>query len=202
MQPIDPTVLAQIAKGAYTSTQLLLFDLVEGLYGFWGGHGPLSVSGVQYVGAGSLIDVSVLSLGADLAASPITVRLRAVPESALTEDILASIDNYGYKNRPVHLSLAYFDPVTGAMVTSLQWWQGFIDLIEHERTVGGDYALVAHLEPLSLDHARLGYRMRSDVDQKLIDPTDRFFEHAAVTATQTLPYGRKEDGTSSTDFRG
>lgn len=198
MQNIDPTILAQIAKGAYASTVLLLFDLPEGMFGFWGGHGPLTVNGVDYVGAGSLIEVSALNLGTDLSASPITVRLRAVAETALTLDVLATIDNYAYKNRPAHITLAYFDRVTGSMVTAIQWWQGYIDLIDHEQTVGADYALVAHLEPKSLDHSRIGYRMRSDTDQKLIDPTDRFFEHAAVTAVQNLPYGRKPDNAPGT----
>jgi hypothetical protein len=193
MQNIDATILAKIASGAYVNAMLLLFDLPEGFFGFWSGIGKLTISGIDYVGAGSLIEVAQLNMGTDLSASPITVRLRAVPETALTLDVLATIDNYAYKNRPAHLTLAYFDPVTGALVTAIQWWQGFIDVIEHDQTVGGEYALIAHLEPLSLDHSRTGYRMRSDTDQRLIDPADRFFEHAAITAQQNLPYGRKSD---------
>jgi hypothetical protein len=200
MQAIDPTILAQIAKGAYASTHLLLFDLVEGLFGFWGGYGPITVNSIPYVGAGSLIEISQINLGSDLAASPLTVTLRALPETALTPDILASIDSYGYKNRPAHLLLAYFDPVAGSIVTAIQWWQGYIDKIEHQQTVGGEYTLSAMLEPLSLDHARIGYRMRSDADQKLIDPTDRFFEHAALVLTEKLPYGRKENGAGPQAF--
>lgn len=197
MKDIDPALLAQIAKGAYAHTLLLLFDLPEGLFGFWNGYGTLTVNGISYVGAGSLIEVSQVQMGTDLSASPITVRLRAVPETALSPDVLASIDNYAYKNRPAHLSLAYFDRVNGTVVTAIQWWQGFIDLIDHDETVGGEYTLTAHLEPMSLDHSRTGYRMRSDADQKLIDPNDRFFEHAGITAQQRIPYGRKEDGTGS-----
>lgn len=196
MQDIDPAVLAQIAKGAYTSTHLLLFDFVEGLYGFWGGHGPVTVNGVTYVGAGSLIEVSQVNLGSDLAASPLTVAVRALPETALSPDVLATIDNYGYKNRPAHLSLAYFDPVAGTIVTAFQWWQGYVDTIEHNQTVGGEYSLIAHLEPLSLDHSRVGYRLRSDADQRLIDPADRFFEHAGTTAVMKIQYGRSQWGTA------
>jgi len=196
VQDIDPAVLAQIAKGAYTSTHLLLFELDEGLYGFWGGHGPITVNSITYQGAGSLIEISQLNLGSDLAASPLTVTLRAVPETALTPDVLATIDDYGYKNKPAHLMLAYFDPVAGVIVTAFQWWQGYIDTIEHNQTVGGEYTLIAHLEPLSLDHSRVGYRMRSDSDQRLIDPNDRFFEHAGTTATMKIQYGRSIYGTA------
>lgn len=196
MQDIDPTVLANIAKGAYTSTHLLLFDFVEGLFGFWGGHGPVTVNAITYQGAGSLIEIQQINMGGDLAASPLTVTLRALPETALTPDVLATIDSYGYKNRPAHLSLAYFDPLAGTIVTVLQWWQGYVDTIEHNQTVGGEYTLIAHLEPLSLDHARIGYRMRSDADQRLIDPIDRFFEHAGTTATLRFQYGRSQHGTA------
>ena len=199
MQNIDPGVLDQIAKGAYAHTLLLLFDLPEGLFGFWGGYGTLTVNSIPYVGAGSLIEIQPVNMGTDLSASPLVVKLRAVPETELTPDVLATIDNYAYKNRPAHLTLAYFDRVTGGMVTAIQWWQGYIDLISHDQVIGGEYSLTAHLEPMSLDHARTGYRMRSDADQKLIDPADRFFEHAATTATQNIPYGRKEDGTSGRD---
>lgn len=196
MQDIDPTILSQIAKGAYVSTHLLLFDFPEGLFGFWGGHGPVTVSGITYQGAGSLIEIAQLNMGSDLSASPLTVTLRAVAETALTPDVLATIDSYGYKNRPAHLSLAYFDPVAGIVVTVIQWWQGYVDTIEHNQTVGGAYSLTAHLEPLSLDHARIGYRIRSDSDQRLIDPSDRFFEHAGTVATMRIQYGRSAAGTA------
>jgi len=196
-RPLDPTILADIAAGRYANTLLLLFDLTEGLYGFWPGFGTLTVNSVPYVGAGSLIELAQLDMGSDLSASPITIKLRSVPEAALSPDILPTIDNYAYKNRPVHITLAYFDRATGALVTAIQWWQGYIDQIEHDQTVGGEYALIAHCEPASLDHSRIGYRMRSDTDQKLIDPADRFFEHAAITALQQIPYGRTDDGTSA-----
>jgi hypothetical protein len=202
VQNIDPTILANIAQGAYASTTLLLFNLPEGMFGFWGGYGTINVNGIDYVGAGTLIEIAQLNMGTDLSASPITCRLRAVPETELTPDVLASIDDYAYKNRPAHLTLAYFDRVSGVLVTAIQWWQGFIDVIEHDQTVGGEYVLTARLEPLSLDHSRTGYRMRSDTDQRLIDPVDRFFEHAAITAMQSIPYGRKEDGTSDSQGLG
>jgi hypothetical protein len=94
------------------------------------------------------------------------------------------------------LSLAYFDPVAGIIVAVFQWWRGYVDTIEHTQTVGCEYTLIAHLEPMSLDHSRVGYRMRSDADQRLIDPNDRFFEHAGTTAVMKLQYGRSIYGTA------
>lgn len=187
---IDSGTLAQIEQGAYPHNWLLLFDLPSGLYGFHLGHGPLEVNGQLYVGAGSLIGIEAIGAGIDLAASPLRVTLRAVPESALTPDVLATVDNEAYKNRPVTLSLAYFNRATGAVANVYRWWSGYVDTIQHNEQIGGEYVLTATLEPRSLDHSRRGFRMRSDADQKLLDPTDRFFEHAATTPSEELPYGR------------
>ena len=198
MRNIGTETLEAISRGDYANTWLVAFDLLEGIFGFWAGHGTLNFTGLDYVGAGSLITIEQLDMGVELAASAVTVSLRAVPESALSPDVLATIDNYGYKNRPVYLHLAYFNPQTGAIIAAYLWWQGYIDIIDHEEQVGGEYRLVARLEPRSLDHSRIGYRMRSDLDQRLIDPTDRFFEHAAVVGLESLPYGRAPDGTSAT----
>ena len=198
MIPIALPTLEAIGRGEYANTLLLLFDLPEGQFGFWPGIGTLNVGGFDYVGAGSLLTIEQIQTGVDISASPLNVTLRAVPvvtpegDTPLSPDVLATIDNYAYKNRPARLSYAWFNPATGALVTVVLWWQGYIDTIEHNEVVGGDYALVARLEPVSLDHSRIGYRMRSDTDQKLIDPTDKFFEHAAVTGTEEIKYGASD----------
>lgn len=190
---IDATTLGTIQSGGYPRTNLLLFDLAGVLYGFWSGAGTLNVSGVDYVGSGSLIQVEALSAGVELSASPLQVTLRSVPETALSPDVLATIDDEAYKNAPAYLSRAYFNRDTGMPVNVFRLWRGYVDIVRHEWTVGGDYILTGMLEPRSLDHSRRGVRTRSDADQKLLDPTDRFFEHAATVVTEKLPYGRKGD---------
>src|SRR5262245_33428438 len=138
MRTIDITTLETIGRGDYAHTWLLLFDFPEGLFGFWGGAGTLTLAGQPYTGAGSLIEIAQLDMGSELAASPLTVSLRALPETALSPDVLATIDNYAYKNRPVTLSLVYFNPSTGAVATAFTWWQGYVDVIDHQETVAGE----------------------------------------------------------------
>lgn len=202
MRTIDLATLETIGRGEYAHTWLLAFDIPDGsppvstTFGFWPGAGIITVSGVDYVGAGSLISIEQIDMGVDLSASPLTVSLRAVSEN-LTPDVLATIDDYAYKNRPARLSLAYFNPLTGALITTFLWWQGYIDVVSHEEQIGGDYILRATLEPKSLDHSRIGHRMRSDTDQKLIDATDLFFEHAATVASEEIKYGGSNTLSSS-----
>lgn len=194
MRSIDSTTAAAIGRGDYIVQWTLLFDIGGTLYGLWGGAGPLTVDGIAYTGAGTLLEFEAADAGLGLSASPITIRLRAQPDSALTPDLLGTIDQYAYKNAPARLSLVYFSRDTGTIVTVLPWWRGYVDVIEHERVAGGDYALVARLEPRSLDHSRTGARMNSDADQRLLDPVDAFFEHAARVPQEKLPYGRASVG--------
>lgn len=198
MQDIDPDILAAIDAGDYPSAELILFDLVSGLYGFWPGKGPLTVDGVVYVGAGSLLELLAVDEGVDLSASALSVKLRAVPEAPLSPDILATIDDETYKGRPVTISTAYFDRITGDIVTVVRMWAGYVDFIDHEGTIGADYTLVGRLEPRSLDHSRRGIRVRGDADQRLLDPDDAFFEHAATTPSEILPYGKATAAPGST----
>jgi hypothetical protein len=205
MRTISSGDLDNLHLGNYITTWLLLLDWPTGLTGFWPGYGSITVGGQIYNGAGSLLTVEQIDLGSELNASPLNVFLRAVPNTALSPDILAQVDDYVYKNRPAYLDLAWFLRSSGAIVNNVRWWQGYIDTIEHDETIGGEYVLVARLEPASLDHSRIGYRMRSDKDQKLFDPNDRFFEHAALTPTEELSYGKSSaspGGSTATTWRG
>lgn len=208
MRTISADTLESIKRGDFAHTWLIDFNLPEGIFGFWPGTGNLVVSGITYVGAGSLLSIDQIDMGVDLSSSPLSVSLRAVPDTSLSPDLLASIDDYSYKNRPARLHLAYFSPSTGDAITVILWWQGYIDVVNHQEQIGGEYVLLATLEPRSLDHSRIGYRMRSDTDQKLIDATDLFFEHAATTGTEEIKYGgantlgsnsisKRQPGTSS-----
>lgn len=185
--------LDNIHAGKYVHNWFILFEFPSGLYGFHMGSGTYNLEGQDYHGAGSVLEMEQMDSGVDLSASPILLRMRANPEAGLTVDVLASVDNEQYKNAPVSLTLVYFDPAVGEPVLVLPWWRGKVDKIPHKHVPGGEYALEATLEPVSLDHSRRGFRMRSDADQKLIDPTDRFFEHSATVMTEDLPYGRKSN---------
>lgn len=197
MRAISTADLGNLAKGNFITTWLLLLDWPTGLLGFWPGYGDISVGGQVYHGTGSLLSIEQINLGLELTASPVNVSLRAVPNTALSPDILAHIDDYIYKNRAAYLDLAWFSKTTGALLQHVRWWQGYIDTIEHNETIGGDYTLTGRLEPASLDHSRIGYRMRSDVDQKMLDPADRFFEHAALVPTEDIDYGKAAAGATT-----
>lgn len=190
---ISTEELANIQSGIYAHNWFILFEFPSGLYGFHLGSGAYELSGITYYGGGSVLTIEQMDTSLDLSASPITIKLRSVPEVGLSPDVLASVDDENYKNAPVSMTLVYFNTETGAPAIVETWWRGKVDKIPLHEDPGGESYLLAHLEPMSLDHSRLGFRVRSDADQKMIDPDDRFYEHAALIQHEDLPYGRKNE---------
>lgn len=182
--------LAALAAGRLVERGLLLFDFPSGLYGFWTGAGPITIEGQTYTGAGSLIEVDSIGSSAGLSAVPLVLRLTAVPSSDLSPDVLASIEQEQYHQRPITISTAYFDPDTRGLIAVERVYRGYIDQITHQLQAGGGAVLEAHCESRSLDHARTGFRRRSDADQRRIDAADASFEHAAVVGSVDIYWGR------------
>jgi hypothetical protein len=177
--------------GTLAAANALIINLPSGDYGFWTGTGNLTVNGIDCVGSGSLLEVISFAGNLGIDATQIKVRLRAIPDTDLTPDILATIEAEAYKNAPVSIYLLVFTPQTGALLRSYRQWRGFIDTITHEATVHGEYALLANLESKALDHARAGVRSRTDADQRLLDPNDGGLKNVAVVGEQTIFFGRK-----------
>lgn len=190
MKTFDSNTLALLASGRAVARDLMLIDLASGLYGFWTGVGVLTYQSIDYVGAGTLIQLEPYAAVADLSAVPLVARLKAVPDSALSPDVLATIESEQYHQRPVVSSRSYIDPDTRAVLSVERCYRGYIDRIEHEDQVGGGAVLVAYLESKARDHTKTGYRMRSDTDQRRINANDGGLRHAAVAATQEIVWGR------------
>lgn len=191
MRIINPAALATLAAGRAVSRLLLIFDLPSGTYGFWDGIGLLTYAGRDYVGAGKLLAIDDLELSGGLAPAPVTLQLSAMPEAGLTVDVLATIEDEQYHQRPCTMSRAYFDPDTRALISVERIYRGYIDQIEHAEQVGGGAALVCSLESRSRDHTRVGHRVRGDADQRRIAADDGFFRHAATAGTQKIIWGRR-----------
>ncbi len=181
-----------VDAGAVVDRGMVLFDFPSGLWGFWTGTGPFTWSGVTFTGAGRLIALDPVEQVSDLSAVPVTLRLSSVPDSALTPDLLATIEAEQYHQRPATLYTAYFDPETRALLDVVLEYRGEVDRIVHERRVGGEAVLRVMLESRSRDHPRRGWRMRSDADQREIDPDDGFFRFVNSTAEERVLFGRSD----------
>lgn len=191
-----------MAKALGTSTQnaidagdvidrgLIKLELGSGTYGFWTGLGDYSYGGVTYEGAGSLIEVSALPSTVAGTALSVEVRLSAIANTELTNDILATIYDEEYSQKPVTIYTAYFSASTGTLLSVVTEFAGFIDAVNYDEEVGGEAVLIGSLESLARDFTRVGYRRRSQADQWTIDPNDGSLRHVSQAATQKIFWGR------------
>jgi hypothetical protein len=186
----DSPTLDLLASGRCAKRDMILLDFAGTLYGFWSGIGTILYQSVTYIGAGRLISIEPIDASIDLSAQPITLKLSSVPDSALTPDVLASIESYPWHQAPVVLSVAYIDPDTRSLVSVHRVSRRRLDTLEHVITAGGEAVLMGRLEPVTFDNAGRGYRMSGDADQRLLDSDDAFFSFAATAGQQTIYWGR------------
>src|SRR5215207_6966463 len=191
---------AALDAGRVADRRLILFDLASGLYGFHSGLGPFTYNGVTYVGSGSLISIEGVRQSSDLSSVQVTARLTSIPNSALTPDVLSTIEAETYHQRPAEILTAYFNPDTWALLSVELEYRGYVDRIVHGDQVNGESYIEAHLESRFRDHQRRGYRVRSLLDQQRIDPSDTGLRHVtAVTSTPVL-FGRTDPAVAATQY--
>lgn len=189
---IAPATQAALDAGAIVDRGMILFDLGSGLYGFWTGAGPFVHNGVTYVGAGSLIEVDGVRQTSGLESVGLVARLTAIENSELTPDVLATIEQEVYHQRPCTIMTTYFDAGTLALLSVEVKYRGIIDRILHTESIGGQAALEVYLESRTRDHQRTGYRRRGDVDQRRLNPLDDSMRHVAIVATERVLFGRSD----------
>jgi hypothetical protein len=170
---------------------MLLFDLGSGLYGFHTGFGPFDYNSVTYVGAGQLIAVEDYTQTQGLSAQSLVISLTSVPDSTITPNLLATIENEVYHQRPVTVMTAYFDADTSNLLSVEIEYRGYIDQLVHKTTIAGEARIEAHCESKFRDLSRTGYRKRSDEDQRRILSTDNGLRHVNVVATERVTFGRQ-----------
>lgn len=189
---LNSTTVAALEDGRIKTRGMIRFDLGSGSYGFWTGVGPFAYAGLTYVGAGSLIEVEGLEQSSGLQSVSITARLTSVPNSDLTPDILATIENEVYHQKPVTIYTAYFDPDTSALMSVEIEYRGYIDQIVHKWTAAGEAVIEGHFESKFRDLSRSGYRVRSDADQKRLLSNDNSLRHVSTVASERILFGRTQ----------
>jgi hypothetical protein len=166
-----------LEEGRIAIRSLIRISLPSGTIGFWNGVGTLTYESVDYVQNHFLrIDEPVFTTGTS--ANEFLIEMPESADFGITPDILASIEEEDYKNAPILVSDAYFDPDTRALLHVEPMLSGYVDYIDHSFD-GTEFKLVGHLESSAIDNHREGYRGANHEDQQLVSPGDTFFEHAA-----------------------
>lgn len=189
---IDADTLAQLRAGRVARTELILFDFPAptGQVGFFSGVGTFTWEGITFQGAGTLFELSAVGGSSEGAAVPLTIRLNGDARSGLDASVLAQIETVQYRGRPCFVWRAYLHPDSYALISVESVFRGKIDTISHTITEGGDAFLECSVESNAIDLGRSGYRVRTDIDQRLIDPSDGSLAHVQTTATQKIDWSK------------
>jgi hypothetical protein len=118
------------------------------------------------------------------AAQNITLTLSGIdPETA------ALLDATGLGSAPAVLWRLIFDQAGITLLDAQVWQRGRLDTILREEEIGAAAAIRAQIESPAKGLGRRGARMRSDADQRLIDPADGFFKNVSYAGEKTLYWG-------------
>jgi hypothetical protein len=193
MKSFNSTTMAAMTAGHIAKRDMIMFDFTassQGLFGFWTGQGVLTYNGLDYIGAGRLMQFDSIGSASDLSAVAITARLSSVPDTDLTPDLLSTIEGYAWHQSPVIISRAYIDIDTRAVLSVERIFRGYFDKLEHAEQIGSAYTLVAYFESKARDHLKSGFRVRGDADQRRVNVNDNSLQYVAVAGSQTINWGR------------
>lgn len=163
----------------------------------WSGWHELTFDGRTFdpVGDRGLVQVSGGALGD--AAQNITLTL-----SGIDPETLALLDAADLSGAPAVLWRLIFDQSGNTLLDFHVWARGRLDTIERDEEIGGTAAITAQLETAAKGLGRRGARMRSDADQRLVDPADGFFKNISFAGEKTLYWGGRRPSRAGTALPG
>lgn len=189
MITLPSSVLTLLDAGKISVRGLMRFDFGTGTYGFTTSIQPIVYNGLTYQ-PGGVIKVSDFADSIGLAAQQFTISLSTSPDDTLTPAVLQTIENEDYRDRPVTIYDAFFDPATGALLFVQAVRRGYVDTIDHIDTQDTGYSISANCETRALDYTRTNGRKRTDLDQKRRNPGDTWFLHSSMRGREIVYWGR------------
>jgi len=168
---VRPIVLVQCA-----------FD--SGNLNLWNGIGNLTVDSVDYVGAGTLLQITQVAESAELSANGITVLL-----SGVTDPLISKARDEDYQGRELKVLLGAMDASNGVVSDPVIVFSGFMDTMVLND--GGDTATIAvTVENRLIEFERSRVRRYTAEDQKIDYPNDKGLEFVAEIAEKEIVWGR------------
>lgn len=189
MKLVDPATQATFDDGRVIRRSAILFQFPSGNHGFWTGIGPEVWNTITFIGSGSLIEVSAVTENTKIAATQVTATLRAIPNTDLTPDRLATIESEDYAQRLVTIYDMFFAVDTRARLAVIVNWRGRVQRMLHQRDGKGSYLLSCEMESHALDYSKRGWNVRSVEMQAKITPSDKSARFAATAGRETIYWG-------------
>lgn len=191
MRTINSTVAANRAAGRTNTRGLIRFELASGNYGFARSATPIPHGGLTYYPGGAF-QVSDIAMAPGTSAQQFTISLAMSPDDPQVPSVLKNIYDEDYRDRPVYILDAEFNPDTGALVDVITVRRGYIDVLSEKGNTESGPVLVAECLTRALDYSRRNGRYATNEDQQRRSSGDLFYSHASKTGRVDLPWGREK----------
>lgn len=159
--------------------------------GFWGGFGELSFvneAGQPETYAGLGDRAFAQAMGGALGGAEQGVELVL---SGIDPEVQAQLDMSLLRGCPVVIRQLIFSGSGAVLLAHPVYLRGRVDSAPTEWTPGGEATLTLGIEGAARGLGRRSERMRSDADQRLIDPNDGFFARVAYAGEKQVVWGGK-----------
>jgi hypothetical protein len=182
-------------KSAVTADLVRPITLVQcafdsGDLNLWSGIGNLTVDSVEYVGAGTLLQIGEIAESAELQANGLTVAL-----SGITEPLISKARDEDYQGRELKVLLGAIDSEGDVTANPVILFSGFMDTMVIND--GAETATIQiTVENRLIEFERTRGRRYTAEDQKIDYPDDKGLEFVAEMQEKEIIWGRNKVGAS------
>lgn len=159
----------------------------------WGGTGTIELDGETYLGVDDRA-IGQIS-GGSLGGSEQNISLSL---SGVDPEHLELLEAAEVQAAPAKIYRLLFDGSGRNLLDARIFKRGRVDQVTPDEVVGGKAVVTVSIESAARGLGRSGQRMRSDADQRLIDPEDGFFKHVSYAAQKTIYFGGKKSSATQT----
>jgi len=174
---------------------LVQCDFDSGALNLWNGIGNLTVSSVDYVGAGTLLEIGKVSESADLSADGMSLKL-----SGVTDPLVSKARDEEYQGRELKVLLGAMDSTNSVISSPVIIFSGFMDTMTIQDTAD-TATITVTVENRLIEFQRNRIRRYTAEDQKIDYPTDKGLEFVAEIAEKEIVWGRTQAATGDGDDR-
>jgi hypothetical protein len=160
----------------------------------WGGYGdadlPSDAGTSTYHGIGDRSLGQQISAAIGGSAQNLTLTLSGIEPAAL-----ALLDPSEVKGASAVVRILFFDSAGKTLLGAYVYTRGRVDELKTSEVVGGPASIQLAIEGAARGLGRKGARLRSDADQRLVNPTDGFYRVVSAAPKKNLYWGGKKPST-------
>lgn len=179
-----PAIAAMTAGEAIVSAAVAI--MCDPPVRVFGGYGQVVIDSETYDGIGDRGLAQVTGGAVGGSEQNVTLTLSGVEPEAM-----AVFDAADLMGASCVIYRMIWDGSGTSLLDCRPYKRGRVDDVTTEETIGGTSAIIIQVESAARGLGRNNGRMRSDADQRLIDPNDGFFKHCAYAGEKQIYFGGK-----------